>query len=816
MVYNLGLLFTCLTSFFLIFIVYFKARERKLSRIFILINLSGAIWSGGLFIFHIYSSPNIFLLRLAHLGIIFLPVLYLHFLLSFFNLTRKKRKFLLSFYGLTFFLVPFSFSKLYVSSIIFNPVLGYVNRPGPLYYIFEGIFLFAIIYGCLLLIKGLRKVRGFRRSQIRYYLLGSILGLGGGATTFLPLFGINIPPVGIYLVPLYGICITYAIVRYRLMEIRLVLRKGIIYFLTTSFVTTFIIVILFLFTRFYHQIIGFKSFSLTVIFAFLLALILQPLREKIEFWIDKLFYQRRVNYYSTLKDATRKLVSILEMSELLNFIVNTPIELIGIESGQLLLLNEEENNYEVKVSYSSSGKRDKKKVTISGKKGLVKILKDKKDFLLKEYLFSVKSDPEVKMAKEQLRRLHSSLVFPLVFQSQILGILSLGEKVSGEAYSKDDLELLSLFAGEAGIALKNAQLFWRIKEMKSYNERILENMSGGLIGLDSKGRIFAFNKKAEDITGLPTSNILGKRVEVLKEPLATLLKNSLRKGEIYSGLEVNLSRGNGKNIPVSISTSRIGLKRKEKEIIVILNDLSERKGLERQIRQAEKLASLGTLAARMAHEIKNPLVSIRTFAELLPSKFKDKEFREQFSSLALEEVERIDNLITKLLNFTRSKDYHFEVLSVEMLIEESLSSLQIQISKQNIKVRRDYLPDIPSIYGDKEELKQVFLNILTNSVEVMPEGGEIFIATRKKKERGELFVSILFSDTGGGIPQENLDKIFDPFFTTKVKGSGLGLFISYKIIHEHHGNIQVRNIEKGAEFSISLPAYKIKEEGKIK
>jgi len=275
--------------------------------------------------------------------------------------------------------------------------------------------------------------------------------------------------------------------------------------------------------------------------------------------------------------------------------------------------------------------------------------------------------------------------------------LCLREKISGEIYSKDDLELLSLFVSEAGIALKNAQLF------------------------------------------------------------------------------------------------------------------SETKRLERQVRQAEKLTSPGTLAARIAHEIKNPLVSIRTFAELLPSKFDDKEFREEFSSLALKEVERIDNLITRLLNFTRSKDYHLEVLSVEKLIEESLLSLQIQILKQNIEVKKDYLPNLPLIYGDKEELKQVFLNILINSVQSMPEEGKIFISTGKEKRKLQTFVKIFFSDTGGGIPEKYQDKIFDPFFTTKNKGSGLGLFISYKIIHEHQGHIQVRNLEKGAEFCISLPAYKLKD-----
>lgn len=326
-------------------------------------------------------------------------------------------------------------------------------------------------------------------------------------------------------------------------------------------------------------------------------------------------------------------------------------------------------------------------------------MKDKKDFLLKEELsfLNFNSDSDIEIGKNQLTTLDASVALPLISHDQILGVLCLGEKTSGEVYSKDDLELLSLFVSEAGIALKNAELF------------------------------------------------------------------------------------------------------------------SETKRLEKQVRQAEKLASLGTLAARMAHEIKNPLVSIRTFAELLPSKFDDKEFREDFSSLALEEVERIDNLITRLLNFTRSRDYHLEVLSVEKLIEESLPLLYIQASKQNIEVKKDYLPDLPLIYGDKEELKQVFLNILINSVQSMPEGGKIFISTGKEEDKSQTFVKIFFSDTGGGIPKKHLYKIFDPFFTTRNKGSGLGLFISYKIIHEHYGDIQVRNLEKGAEFCISLPAYKLED-----
>jgi len=690
LIYNVGLLITSITNFLLIFIVYFKANERKLGSIFILINLSAAICFGGLFIFHTLPEPNISLLRLSHLAITFLPVLYLHFVLLLLGLRRRKRKILFFFYGLTFFLASFSFSKFYVPFMTFNPVLGYANQPGPLYFIFEVMFLVLGIYGCLLLAKGLRKAKGFKRSQIRYCLVGFTLGLGGGATTFFPLVGINIPPVGIYLIPVYGICITYAIVKYRLMEISLVIRKGLIYFLITSFITAFFMVILFLFSQFYHEIIGFKSLSFVMISAFLLTLIFQPLRERMELGIDKLFYRTRINYYSTLRKATRKLVSILEMSELLNLLVSTPVKSIGIEKAHLLLLNEEKNSYEVKVTHSLSGEnKERKKIAISGKNGLIKILKDKKDLLLKEELSLSNLNSDIQIGKNQLTTLDASVALPLISHDQILGVLCLGEKISGEVYSKDDLELLSLFVSEAGIALKNAQLF------------------------------------------------------------------------------------------------------------------SETKRLESQVRQAEKLASLGTLAARMAHEIKNPLVSIRTFAELLPSKFDDKGFREEFSSLALKEMERIDNLITRLLNFTRSKDYHLEVLSVEKLIEESLLLLYIQASKQNIEVKKDYLPDLPLIYGDKEELKQVFLNILINSVQSMPEGGKIFISTGKEKRKLQTFVKIFFSDTGGGIPEKNLNKIFDPFFTTRNKGSGLGLFISYKIIHEHHGDIQVRNLEKGAEFSIS-------------
>jgi signal transduction histidine kinase len=225
------------------------------------------------------------------------------------------------------------------------------------------------------------------------------------------------------------------------------------------------------------------------------------------------------------------------------------------------------------------------------------------------------------------------------------------------------------------------------------------------------------------------------------------------------------------------------------------------------IRRADRLASLGTLTAGLAHEIRNPLVAIKTLTQLLPERLDDEEFRTQFLQIASGEVDRISSLVTELLEFARPSDPKLELENIDTILDGMLLLASTETKKKQINIIKNFASDLPPIQIDREQIKQVFLNVLLNAIEATSENGKITVKTRSFiKPGGEPYAQIEFTDTGCGIPEEYLEDIFNPFFTTKSTGSGLGLSISNQIIQDHRGYIDVESqLNKGSSFFINLP-----------
>ncbi|MBW2136843.1 MAG: GAF domain-containing protein [Deltaproteobacteria bacterium] len=228
--------------------------------------------------------------------------------------------------------------------------------------------------------------------------------------------------------------------------------------------------------------------------------------------------------------------------------------------------------------------------------------------------------------------------------------------------------------------------------------------------------------------------------------------------------------------------------------------------------RAEKFSFLGNLAARLAHEIKNPMTAIGTFIQLLPAKYDDEEFRNDFYKIAMEETERVNNLITELLDLVKTKESHFEYNDLHSLIDRMILLLSPQSNAKKISILRKFDPRFGKVWLDAEKMKQVIINLLSNAVEFTPEGGEIEIVTRGIEREGKRQgVIIEIRDTGPGIEESNIDKIFDPYFTTKHKsslhnGTGLGLFIAYQNIRDHGGTIEVKSkVNEGTTFVLNIP-----------
>jgi signal transduction histidine kinase len=241
--------------------------------------------------------------------------------------------------------------------------------------------------------------------------------------------------------------------------------------------------------------------------------------------------------------------------------------------------------------------------------------------------------------------------------------------------------------------------------------------------------------------------------------------------------------------------------------------MEELKHSQALLSRAEKFSFLGNLAARLAHEIKNPLTAIGTFIQLLPHKYDDEEFRRDFYQVAMDETMRVNNLITELLDLVRPKESHFAYGDLHDLIEKMVLLVSPQTREKRIQIKRRYDPTAAEIWMDSEKMKQVILNLLSNALEFTPQDGKIEIGTKCHSEEGDpRTLSIEVSDNGVGIQPADINRVFDPYFTTKHKsslhkGTGLGLFITYQHVQDHRGTIEVRSrVNEGTTFLITIPA----------
>ena len=265
---------------------------------------------------------------------------------------------------------------------------------------------------------------------------------------------------------------------------------------------------------------------------------------------------------------------------------------------------------------------------------------------------------------------------------------------------------------------------------------------------------------------------------------------------------------------------RVGIKREDEigDLAKAFDQMAERlfrreqelKQSQVTLRRADRLSSLGLLTAGLAHEIRNPLVAIRTFTQLLPERYEDVEFRNGFQGLALKEVDRICGLINDLLSFARPSRPNVAPENISDVVENIARILDAQAKDKNVEITRQFDLSLPKVWIDKEQMKQVFMNLILNSIQAMKDGGTISISTRlTARNNADLvkeYVQVEVRDNGIGIPPENLENIFDPFFTSKDEGSGLGLAVSHQIVQEHGGYVIVEStVGQGTSFFVQVP-----------
>ena len=362
-----------------------------------------------------------------------------------------------------------------------------------------------------------------------------------------------------------------------------------------------------------------------------------------------------------------------------------------------------------------------------------------------------------------------------------------------------------------------------VREANEFFRNLIESSVDGIIVTDMKGNIFIFNKGAEGITGYTAEEVIGKIhiTGLYPEGMANEIMERLRSPD-YGGVgkltptQLTVMNKAGEQIPIQLSAAMI-FDRMGREIasVGIFTDLRPRLNMEKKLQEthlqlvsSEKMASLGKLAAGIAHEINNPLGGILIYASLMMEDLPEGDPKRGDLARIVQEAGRCKDIVKSLLEFARQTEPKMEPVDINRAIVEGLFFLENQALFHNIRIVKNLDPSLPPAMGNSGQLKQVFMNIVINAAEAMHGTGSLTITTYPAPDRNSILME--FTDTGEGIPEENLSRIFDPFFTTKDVGigTGLGLATSYGIIEDHGGKILVKSkVGAGATFTIELPTY---------
>ena len=598
----------------------------------------------------------------------------------------------------------------------------------------------------------------------------------------------------------------HAIIRYRLMDIRVVIKSGVVYASGIAVAVSLFVAL----TSFARLITGQQTNHLSLAgavgIAVVTALLFQPLNSRLQRLLNHYLYRQSYDYQRIIREASRRLSTILDPAKLVDYLVYAIESILKVERVSVYLRDEASGTLAVAAG-SNRWTAEAVADSISERSALVSLLnRDQRPCIRHELLAS--RDVAAVAAGRELRDLHGEVALPFVEDNSVSGFLLIGAKLSGDPYFSDDLDLVSTLVSQATIALKNAQLYRQVVTANQYIENILSTMESGVIAVAADGTITLFNAAAERMTQLQAKDLKGQPLEALPLPLAEALQKASGEGEARTQVEMVIHSRAGQVVPIISSSST--LRGRSEELlgaVAVFSDLSRLNELEREKRRAERLASIGALASGIAHEIKNPLVAIKTFAELLPERFSDEDFHGDFSKVVVREIDRIDALVARLRGLTPTGQ-RLVPLDIVGPIQETLALLRAQVEQAQITVSTSYHSPLPRIAGDADQLKQLFLNVLVNAIEAMISGGQLDVRVTSQQTMGTQVVVVEVEDNGPGIAPNLMAKIFDPFVTTKERGSGLGLSICRGIADNHRATIYAMNSAKGrgAVIVVEFPA----------
>jgi len=640
----------------------------------------------GLFIFLMRSASNLeiafFWEKFVFIAILSAALLFYKFTASFTGNTKQNRLL----YTLYFFYVVFI--GLIPTGLVVSGMqtMWYGKAPivGPAFFPYVLLVYAPIVLGLIMLVKHHRQTRVLgEKTRDSYVIAGIVTMFIGGTTDYLPPLGINMYPLGIIGNIVFCVLATVAMLRYGLLEMRLVLRRGAAYTLISMFILGVFGSVIVLLTTAFQQLTSPASIAIAAVTVFVLAAVFQPLLSRIQRMVDKWFFRERYDHLQALSSFSREIKDVTDLKQLSSSLLTTIVQAMQSHGVYLLLPSEESGDF---VKYHHTGEKSKGRMRFSTDSVMVLAMRQS-DGLVD--ISDIDVIPALKFMndseKELLEKNQAELLIPLKTKDSLAGILLLSKKQSDQPYSTEDRHLLQLVANQAAIGIENARLYDELKQ---------------------------------------------------------------------------------------------------------------------HLVRSSKLASLGELAANVAHEVNNSLQSVINFGAIMQEDMQDANPMKGDAKAIETEALRARNIVEVLLGIARKEATTKAAVDVNDLLRSVVTLIRLRARTDNIAVSESYCAESLMTNGSAEQLKQVFLNLFTNAMDAMADGGRVDIATSVQNEHAVITIV----DTGTGIPKEALDKIFDPLFTTKPNGTGLGLTVSQSIIHEHGGTIEVDSAEKiGTKFTVALP-----------
>ena len=680
-------LVACLLSLFCGLWVYFGALNNRQNIYFALFSILLSIWAYACFIQSVTSFANIALTYdiIIYDVAILIPIV-------FYKLTQKlidKEENITYFsYLFGFLLLLSNYSNTFRRGVFFLSNNRFVTLPTIGWFVFLLYFVAFIACSLNQLYLAMRTSLGQRQNRLKYFFVSSnFLALGGGFYVILIvcrlpfLFGVLSNLLSSVMLSVFVLMTSHAIHKYKLMDITIVIRKGLIYSVLIGFFTGLYILMLYIFSSLLGGLGTRTSIYFSAVLIIFFAITFQPLRDKIQELIDKVFFRGRYDYQKTLKELSLTARSIAGIDELFEKILTSIVNIIQLKNASVYVLDKRAGQYALRRSTGTDIRRS----VLPKDDDIIDQLASKKEAIMSDETSKISGD-----IGGFMRDISAAIIFPMFAKDELVGFLCLGEKLSGEVYSNEDIDLLTTLCNQMGVSIENARLY----------EDALES--------------------------------------------------------------------------------------------------------QKHLYQADKLSTVGALAAGLAHEIRNPIAAIKGFTQVLDKAVKehDHETLKDFKEVVPRQLDRINEIVEKLLTLSKPQQLEKSKVDINKLLIDIIRLVEKQALKQKIQIIKTF-DDLPQTLADPQQLTQAFLNLILNAIQAIPDGGALEIRT---KFVGTDRIFIEFIDNGVGIDNDKLSRIFEPFFTTKSGGSGLGLSVTHKIILDHNGKIEVESeVGKGAKFTIMVP-----------